>query len=123
MKSILFALFLFISNSILSQTWVSDFTVSYKEINGEWIKTHSEFDDNTFVVCGTSLVWVSDRIVQYSIAEINDSNEDRVYFLRGRDEIPLSYSVRANDATLMFKGDDGGLYAVYFRFANQYKKY
>lgn len=123
MKSFFIGLMMLISSFGVSQTWVSDYSISYKDVNGEWVKQTPEFESNTFVICNGDLVWLSDRIVSYSIIDIIESDEDTKYIVKGRDNYVLSFNVREKDVTLMFKAQDDNYYAIYFKIASEYKKF
>lgn len=123
MKSFFIGLMMLISSFGVSQTWVSDYSISYKDVNGEWVKQTPQFESNTFVICNGDLVWLSDRIVSYSIIDIIESDEDTKYIVKGRDNYVLSFNVREKDVTLMFKAQDDNYYAIYFKIASEYKKF
>lgn len=122
MKTILFLL-LFVCESVFCQTWVSDYCISYKDIGGEWVRDSQEFENNTFVVCRGDLVWVSDRIVKYTIIDIEENQEETTYIVRGIEDHILTFNVRKSDVRLLFKALDGEFYAIHFNLASEFKKY
>lgn len=123
MKSFFIGLMMLISSFGVSQTWVSDKSKSYQIVDGSWIYKESDYDANTFVVCGTDLIWVSDKIVRYGILDKTHTEVNVKYILQGKLDHILTMEVTDNDLILRFLAEDGNFYSIEFNIAKWYKKY